>query len=158
MIQASKVMNVTARDFFDMLVDSVLYDIKKSTGKKINRSQFHKGTNYRKKIKTNAKGKKGVLVKVTVTAFEAPYLYEATFSGDTDSTRIRYEIEELEDDQIRVTYSEDAGNVSGVNKPMRWLQTKIGQRNLKASLDGMEKAVQEHMAQASARKELDEEE
>lgn len=158
MIQASKVMNVTARDFFDMLVDSVLYDIKKSTGKKINRSQFHKGTNYRKKIKTNAKGKKGVLVKVTVTAFEAPYLYEATFSGDTDSTRIRYEIEELEDDQIRVTYSEDAGNVSGVNKPMRWLQTKIGQRNLKASLDGMEKAVQEHMTQASARKELDEEE
>lgn len=155
MIQASRVMDVEAKELFDMLVDSVLYDIKKSTGKKLNRSQFHKGTNYRKKIKTNAKGKHGVLVKVTVTEFDPPHLYEATFSGDTDSSTIRYEIEELGDGKVKVTYKETQAEVTGASKPIRWLQTKIAQRNLKGTLAGMEKAVKEHMAEVQTKKQLD---
>lgn len=152
MISASRVMKVGAKDFFDMLIDSVLYDIKQSTGKKISRNNFRKGTSYRKKIKSDSKFSRPILVKVAVTQFDPPHLYEATFSGEKESSIIRYEVEELGEDKIKVTYKEQpqGGNPGG------WMARKMAQRNLKSSLAHMEKAVIEHKAELEEKKKLDE--
>lgn len=152
MIKASRVMNVPAEALFDMLIESVIYDIKQSTGKTVRPANFKKGTNYRKRIKTNAKGQKGVAVKVTVTELERPLVYEARFEGGNDSyTIIRYEIEKLseegdeEGDYIRVTYSEDYNDVGKMSKPVCGFQKIFARSNLKRTLKGMEDSVKENM-------------
>ena len=152
MIKASRVMNVPADALFDMLIESVIYDIKQSTGKTVRPANFKKGTSYRKRIKTNAKGKKGVSVKVTVTELERPKVYEAKFEGGNDScTVIRYEIEQLSEegdedgDYIRVTYSEDYNEVGKFAKPVRGFQKIFAKNNLKRTLKGMEDSVKENM-------------
>lgn len=152
MVKASRVMNVPAQALFDMLIESVIYDIKQSTGKTVRPANFKKGTNYRKRIKTNAKGQKGVSVKVTVTELESPRIYEAKFEGGNDSyTVIRYEIEQLSEegdedgDYIRVTYTEDYNDVSKMAKPVRGFQKLIAKNNFKRTLKGMEESVKENM-------------
>ena len=42
MIKASRVMNVPAEALFDMLIESVIYDIKQSTGKTVRPANFKK--------------------------------------------------------------------------------------------------------------------
>ena len=98
-------LKVTADEFFSRMMMSVLYDIKSATGKEVTGQQIHKGYHYRKKMK-NKVGREGD-VKVTITAYEPPHCYSASFDSVNGINRISYRIEETEDGGIEVCYQED---------------------------------------------------
>lgn len=105
MVEVSKILSVSADDFFDAITESVVYDACQATGKNIRKSHLKKGFSYSKKIK-NSFGKKEDS-KVIIQEFEPPLIYKVKFEGSTGYDIMTYKIELLEDEKITVTYSED---------------------------------------------------
>lgn len=101
---AGKKLNVGAEEFFSQLMVSVLYDIKRATGKEVAETKVHQGYKYKKQMK-NKLGKQGD-VEVEITEWKRPFVYSAKFKSVTGTNRIRYEIESLGEEEIRVNYSE----------------------------------------------------
>lgn len=111
MIKVQEKLYVNADDFFEKIAESVAYDITASTGKKVRPKQISKGYSYTKKMQN--KMKRAGSVKVTITDFEAPVIYKATFDSTQGINTISYEIEQLDEDHIGVTYTEDFQGASG---------------------------------------------
>ncbi len=100
----TKKLNVSAEDFFNKIVDSVVYDVKHSVGRKVSYETMKDGFSYKKTL-SNRFGQKGS-VTITVTEIEKPTLYAASFEAKTGTNHVRYEITELSDNKISVHYVE----------------------------------------------------
>jgi len=98
-------LRVTAEEFFSQMMVSVLYDIKSATGRDVKREQIHKGYHYTKKMK-NKVGREGD-VRITVTEYDPPYRYSASFDSASGTNRIEYRLEEVPESGIEVFYLED---------------------------------------------------
>ena len=98
-------LRVTAEEFFSQMMVSVLYDIKSATGRDVKREQIHKGYHYTKKMK-NKVGREGD-VRITVTEYDPPYRYSASFDSASGTNRIEYRLEEAPESGIEVFYLED---------------------------------------------------
>lgn len=98
-------LRVTAEEFFSQMMVSVLYDIKSATGRDVKREQIHKGYHYTKKMK-NKVGREGD-VRITVTEYDPPYRYSASFDSASGINRIEYRLEEAPESGIEVFYLED---------------------------------------------------
>ena len=72
MIEVKERLNVSAKDFFSKLEESVIYDIEKSTGKKLVPRDIYNGFKYTKNLK-NKLGRRGE-VDVIITHFVSPKL------------------------------------------------------------------------------------
>lgn len=111
MVEVQEKLYVSAEDFFNCVAESVAYDIADITGKKTRIKQIHKGFTYTKVMKNKVKRKGDV--KVTITEWEPPYVYEAEFESLGGINYLSYRIEELSDGYIGVTYKEDFKGASG---------------------------------------------
>lgn len=100
MVEVSETLDVSASDFFDAIIESVVYDACQATGKNIRKSHLKKGFSYSKKIK-NSFGKKENS-RVVIQEFEAPSIYKVKFEGSTGYDIMTYKIESLEDEKITV--------------------------------------------------------
>ncbi len=98
-------MDVSAKEFFDVLYDSIIYDIKASTNKKVSKSKIKKGYTYSKKLKTRL-GKEGT-VKVEIKEFDLNHRYTVSFNSTQGENIVSYEVEQLDDDSLNVKYTED---------------------------------------------------
>lgn len=117
MIKVEEKLYVNADVFFEKIAESVAYDVTASTGKKVRPKQIHKGYSYMKEMKN--KMKREGKVKVTITDFEAPRIYKAKFESSQGINTISYEIEQLDEDHIGVTYMEDFSGASGITAAQR---------------------------------------
>ena len=104
MITVSYQMNATADRFYDLLMNSVKYDIEQKTGTDVDLRDIKSGYVYKTRL-TNKLGRKGV-AKATLTKIEHPYCYEAQFETPRGVNTISYHIKDLDDDVIEITYSE----------------------------------------------------
>ena len=133
MVEVSETLNVSASDFFDAIIESVVYDACQATGKNIRKSHLKKGFSYSKKIK-NSFGKK------------ENSIYKVKFEGSTGYDIMTYKIESLEDEKITVRYSEDfisEFTVEGKSsKMMEKLNNKRAQRRAKKLLKNIEAYIQ----------------
>lgn len=84
MIEVNLEMEVSAKELFDVIVPSVIYDIKQATGKSVNVSALHDNYTYKKKLKS--KMGKDASVRVTITRFTYPTIYEAEFDSGAGKT------------------------------------------------------------------------
>ncbi len=105
MIEVKERLNVSAKDFFSKIEESVIYDIEKSTGKKLVPRDIYNGFKYTKNLK-NKLGRRGE-VDVTITHFVSPKLYGANFKSAMGINTIYYNIEEVDDENIDVIYKEE---------------------------------------------------
>ena len=96
-------MDVSADEFFNVLAESIIYDIKESTNKTITRDKIRKGYSYTKTLKTRL-GKDGK-VKVTIKDFDDSK-YVASFLSSQGENIVSYEVEELDDKSLNVKYTE----------------------------------------------------
>lgn len=110
MVEVKEMLYIDAEDFFKYIAESVAYDIREATGKKMRINQLKKGFSYHKVMRNKAKRKGDV--QVTITAFDTPHIYQAEFKSATGINVISYEIEELKKGQIGVTYKEDYKGIS----------------------------------------------
>lgn len=115
MVQVQELLYVEAADFFKHIAESVAYDISEATGKNVRVKQIHPGFTYKKTMK-NKVGRKGD-VEVDITEWNPPRIYKAEFKSYGGVNTLSYEIEELEDGRIGVTYTED---FQGKNRTSNW--------------------------------------
>nr|WP_294468027.1 DUF3284 domain-containing protein [uncultured Sellimonas sp.] len=143
-------LQVTAEEFFSQMMVSVLYDIKSATGKEMKKEQLHKGYHYTKKMK-NKVGRAGD-VKVTITEYDPPHRYTASFDSASGTNRISYRIEETRDGEIEVCYLEDyEGETRSQNLNYRIigaLYTRSAKKRTKRMFHAMEDYIRKNRDQA----------
>ena len=104
-MEVSVDLNVDKEDFFDFLYESVINDVKNSTGKIISRDKVAKGYTYEKNVKNN-KGKL-INIKITIMDFTPCEKYVARVRTEQGENRMSYIIDDLGEEKINVTYGED---------------------------------------------------
>lgn len=152
-MQVQEKLYVSADEFFQKLGDSVAYDITNSTGKKIRAKQITKGYSYTKTLKGKVSRKGSV--KVTIAEFEAPVKYVAEFQSSQGVNYVSYVIEQLDDEHIGVTYSEDFKGASAMKsanfKVMSFFYNRGAKKKATRLLRSIEAyIVEEHKKRAEA--------
>lgn len=154
MVEVQEKLYVSAEDFFNCVAESVAYDISDITGKKTRVKQIHKGFTYNKTMKNKVKQKGDV--KVTITEWNPPYEYSAIFASSGGENTLSYQIEDLSDGYIGVTYRENFIGASK-NKDMNFkivnvFYKKKAKRRAVKLLRAIENYVQEEKGKKEAEK------
>ncbi|WP_416327333.1 DUF3284 domain-containing protein [[Eubacterium] hominis] len=134
---------VTAEEFWGTLETSLAYDITQATGKNVRPKQIKKGYSYTKTLK-NKTGRKGS-VKVTITDFDAPVKYTAKFESKNGVNYISYEIEQLDEEHIGVTYSEGFEGASGAKSVNFKLMSFFYNRGAKKKATRLLRAIEKNI-------------
>lgn len=98
-------LDVNKEEFFEFIYESIIKDIEESTGKKLSKEDIIQGYKYDKNLK-NKLGRAGN-VEVTILEFVPYKKYVAEFKSNQGKNIISYEINNLNNEKINVTYFED---------------------------------------------------
>lgn len=101
-------LNVTAEELYDVLLESVAYEITQVTNKRMKPKQLKKGFSYSKQFKKNR------TIKVTILDLDYAQKYQIKCEGVNGTHYICYELEPLEDG-VGVSYSERREKLDGSN-------------------------------------------
>lgn len=142
-MEVNLALDVTAEEFFDTIYNSLEYDIKEFTGKNVRIKNIKPGYSYIKRLKS--KMGHGADVKVTIEELEYPKIYVGRFDSSTGVNRIKYEVEDLENGQIGLSYSEE---YEGAKKSyqmngmlLNWLMSIPNKRALKKKFRILEDSI-----------------
>lgn len=98
-MKIEKTLNVPSPVFFDKIIDSVIFDIRKATGKTVSRKQLA-GYEYVKEFSASSRAK----IKIEEVIENQVYQFR------TETTKnefvVRYEIEAINEKQTKVNYTE----------------------------------------------------
>ena len=145
-------MDVSAPEFFDVLEESIIYDIKESTNKTITRDKIRKGYSYNKTLKTRL-GKDGK-VRVTIKDFNDSK-YVASFLSSQGENIVSYEVEELDDKSLNVKYTEEFIDDSTMKKANFSIMSFIFKRGNKKRGYRSLKQIENVIISNRGRKEID---
>ena len=115
-MEVNLILSVTKEEFFDFLTLSILNDIKESTGKSLKEQDIIKGLNFKKSLNSKL-GREGK-VKVIIKEFVYGERYQVSFKSNQGENTLTYSVQEIENDSIRVEYSEGfigADKIKGLN-------------------------------------------
>ncbi|NBI07205.1 DUF3284 domain-containing protein [Senegalia massiliensis] len=98
-------LDVNKEEFFEFIYESIIKDIEESTGKKLSKEDIIQSYKYDKNLK-NKLGRAGN-VEVTILEFVPYKKYVAEFKSNQGKNIISYEINNLNNEKINVTYFED---------------------------------------------------
>ena len=104
-MEVNLLLNVTSEEFFDFLYESIINDIKESTNKTVTRKDIKGGYRYKKEMK-NKMGRQGTAT-ILIREFVPNKTYVAVFESNQGENIISYNVEELEENKIGVTYNEE---------------------------------------------------
>lgn len=102
-------------DFFDRVEESLLADIKTSTGNSININEIVSGFTYFKEL-TSQLGKRGK-VKVIINECTRPIKYSVSFISIQGENTLSYEAKPIDENKFELIYSE---NFKGSSKANSW--------------------------------------
>lgn len=98
-MKIEKTLNVPSPVFFDKIIDSVIFDIRKATGKTVSRKQLA-GYEYVKEFSASSRAK----IKI------AEVIENQVYQFRTETTKnefvVRYELETINEKQTKVIYTE----------------------------------------------------
>lgn len=134
-------LKVTAEEFFENIVTSVLYEAEQARGKKVPEKKLKVGFTYQKQLNAKMGGAQSVTTKIT--EFEPPFLYAASIISVNGENIIRYEIEPVDgDNAITLVYEESYVGEKLFNdlngKMMGALYTPFAKRKIKKRFHEME--------------------
>ena len=126
-MKVSMELNVSDKEFYDLMMKSLKEEVKNVTKKNL---ELKEGLKYKKK----SAQRKGIGSEITVhiKRLIPNTLYEATFVTAIDHTTISYKIESLNESKIKVTYEEIYENVSPKEIPV-WRQKMAEKQSAKKS-------------------------
>lgn len=145
-IKVVKILKVTPDEFFDVIENSLRYDIEKY-GKKAEGSYvLEEGFSYYKKIKYK---KKEYRTLTEVKKFEPPRSYRVLIRNDIGNFAVSYDVSQRGENEIEVLYREDTCDDSGdINTSFgRELFGKIQGGRVKRRLAQMEKHIRNRRKQ-----------
>lgn len=108
-------MEGNINDFFDKLEESLLTDIKTSTGNLVDINEIVSGFTYFKEL-TSQLGKCGK-VKVIINEYTRPIKYSVSFISIQGENTLSYEAKEMDKNRFEIKYSE---NFEGSSKANSW--------------------------------------
>lgn len=133
-------MRVSAKKFFEQIEKSISYDIEQSIGKNI---VPYEGFRY-KKIMKNKLGSKGY-VEILIKDFKYSEIYVAEFKSVSGINEISYDIKELEENYIEVTYIERfIGKTKMLNANFNFMNFLYKRRAKKLAIK-MLKSIESHI-------------
>lgn len=136
-------MDIKATDFFNAIVTSLIYDISTATGETIDKDKLCNGYSYMKNMEGKATTKGNI--RVTIEELKEPSSYQARFTSAKGDNYLRYEIEKINEEKIKVKYSESFDGNSKANGWNYKLVTKFYKkkfdRRSNAMLDSIEQWV-----------------
>lgn len=100
-MKVSKKYKTNINEVFSTLVKEFQRDYLKNTGQDIRLSQIEAGLSYEKEISKNH------TMIVTVDQIEVPSLFKTLIQTNRGTVIIEYQLEELEDSNVQITYSEE---------------------------------------------------
>ncbi len=137
-MRVQRVVHASPEQVFSLIERSVASDME-SAGRKPGVKGIRRGTSYTKSMRTKMGASRSV--KVRVEAFDAPCLYEASFTSADGVNRVRYEVEPTDGGAL-VSYEESfeaptrLGSLNG--RIMQALYSHRAKRRMNALLDIME--------------------
>ena len=144
-MKAVKKMKASPEEFYDLMLNSAVYDVEQATGKKVSVEEIKTGYTYRKNL-TNKLGKEGSAIG-TFTKIEKPYIYEMDFKTARGHNKISYHIAKVDNQSIEVTYEEIYEPVDKRHdmnsKIMMFFYKKSTEKQAKRRLDMMEQHLQQ---------------
>ena len=101
MIEVTKILNISAQDFFDVIEESLYNDMQKTS----NQVNIESGMSYKK----NLKNKLGQLseVEICIEKYERPNIYSSKIQKSKENNYITYEVNKIDENNIEVKYTED---------------------------------------------------
>ncbi|GEK92001.1 DUF3284 domain-containing protein [Alkalibacterium kapii] len=139
-MKTTSTLDVSQEAFFDFLYLSIINDIKQSTQKNVSKDDITEGFEYKKTL-ANKMGRKGQ-VKVTLAELQPPTKYVAEFKSNQGINVISYEIESVNESQIKVTYTEEfiaADKLKDWNfKLLNFFYKKKSKKTIDATLKNIE--------------------
>lgn len=97
-------INASCEEVFDIIVESLLFDINNSTGKNVRRTAIKKGFAYTKKIK---QGKKESAYHYKFVEFEENVHYLMKVESVNGITTMEMTLEKMEENVTDISYGED---------------------------------------------------
>lgn len=97
-------INASCEEVFDIIVESLLFDINNSTGKNVRRTAIKKGFAYTKKVK---QGKKESAYHYKFVEFEENVHYLMKVESVNGITSMEMKLEKMEDGATDIAYAED---------------------------------------------------
>lgn len=114
-------------DFFDKVEESLLIDIKTSTGNCININEIVSGFTYFKEL-TSQLGRCGK-VKVIINEYTRPIKYSVSFISVQGENTLSYEAKPIDKNKFQLIYSENFKGSSKVNSWNYKLMSKLYKRS-----------------------------
>lgn len=99
-MKVEKNLNISAEKFFDKMMDSVIFDVRKATRKNITRKQL-KNLSYVKQFSKNSSA------KITIEELVENQIYQFKTSTSRNEFVVRYEITPINDKTCKVSYNEN---------------------------------------------------
>ncbi|WP_262316148.1 DUF3284 domain-containing protein [Lacticaseibacillus parakribbianus] len=114
-MELQRTVNAPASYIYQTIIDSVLYDIKQSTGNSLAPGALN-GYEYQKKMGKNGRGR----VKITKADKNRAYAFETRIGRGT--YYVEYDLQETQDNETKVTYHE---NTLYADKMREWNQMLV---------------------------------
>ncbi|MCL1936730.1 MAG: DUF3284 domain-containing protein [Defluviitaleaceae bacterium] len=137
----SKNIKVTSDEFFELLENSLLNDIK-SNVESFNKEDLKAGYIYEKKI-TNKLGKQ-IISKVEIEKFEKPLFYFAKFTTEKSINYLRYIVNQ-NGDYCEVTIEEEYKGLSSMSNLNFSIMNIFFKKSNKRRLSQMLKIMEEYI-------------
>lgn len=99
-MKVEKKLNTSAENFYDKMMNSVIFDIRKATGKTITRKQL-KNFSYVKQFTKNSSA------KIAIEELVENRIYQFKTSTSRNEFVVRYEIEPIDENRCYVSYNEN---------------------------------------------------
>lgn len=127
-VELVRKLDFTAEELFDQIERSVIYDLRRATGKEYARDKIA-GAKYKKTV---GGGRQATEMKVKIRAYRYPEVYEARFTYARGTNTIRYQVEELPEGGVQLTYFEDFASAAPERGLSAKLQRAIYERQVKS--------------------------
>lgn len=133
-----KELNISAKNFYDKIIDSVVFDIRKATGKDVKRSQLKNFEYIKEFSKINR-------AKILIEDIVPNQVYQFRTATTKNDFTVRYEIEALGENRCKIHYEETMKsygflqqmNDAVIGIPMSFFK----KRNFKKMMEMIEKSV-----------------
>lgn len=99
-MKVEKKLNTSAENFYDKMMDSVIFDVRKATGKSITRKQL-KNLTYVKQFSKNSSA------KIVIEELVENRIYQFNTSTSRNEFVVRYEITPIDENKCQVIYNEN---------------------------------------------------
>ena len=142
-MKVTETLSCSKQAFFDVLYDSIAWDVRESTGSDVSFEELQNGFSYVKTMKSALGSEQKT--KISIVEFAQNNRYVARYVTDRGTDEVSYEIEDLGDGAIRVTYRERFEGAT------RWMTLNYKLLGCIAQLGGKRRIRQMLQAMANVR-------